>query len=279
MNDGGSYILTIAVLFGVGLGIVRWMPRIRPLEERIRNWSVGLGIVSGFVFWFSPLGKPSSGGDLADTVIAAVMAGIAAGLVWFFTLAALVFAYQYVLAPPFRLFGRWRQRAAERRARRTEEKRRRQEQQEYARMAPLQEQARRDAEAQKSEAQRRRDDALASCELLYHLYAPDIGARFPRQAFDDFAKKFLADKNAPPEDIERRAQQLRQLMEHHREQVKPMPKFSNIQELARWFQEQKSEIESLAVDDRVKRTLLASLNERNAELMTQLVGNMEPGRR
>ena len=60
---------------------------------------------------------------------------------------------------------------------------------------------------------------------------------------------------------------------------KPTPEFSNVRDLAEWFNSQRADIESLAVDDRVKRTLLASLNERNADLMAQLVGNMEPGKR
>jgi hypothetical protein len=203
----------------------------------------------------------------------------------FFVIASLTFAYQYVIAPPFRMLGRWKRRLSERRARRAEERRQRREQREWERSAPERERAQREADArkqaeatQKADSQRRRSDARANCELLYSHYAPEIGQRFPRSDLDAWINKHMADTEAPAV-VEQRAEQLRRLIEYHREQIRPTPRFSNVRELAEWLNKEKAEIESLPVDERIKRTLLANLNERNAELMTQIVSNMEPGKR
>ena len=121
-----------------------------------------------------------------------------------------------------------------------------------------------------ADAQKRRVDARADCEMLYQLYAVDISNRFPREALDEWIKKYMVDGSTPDE-VEQRAEQLRKMIIHHREQVKPTPKFNSLSQLAVWFQEQKSEIESLPMDDRVKRMLIANLNVRNAELMGQVL--------
>ena len=115
----------------------------------------------------------------------------------------------------------------------------------------------------------RHDRPAADCELLYQLYAPEIAARFPRTSLDEWIKKYMGDDHSPT-DVEQRADQLRKLITHHREQVIPTPQFTTLPELAAWFQQQKSEIEALPVDDRLRRTLLANLNVRNAELMNEL---------
>jgi hypothetical protein len=218
-------------------------------------------------------------------IAASALMGAEAGVVWFFLIASLTFAYQYVIAPPFRLLGSWNRRVAERRARRAEERRRLREQRDWEQSAPERERAQREADArkqaeanQKVDAQRRRSDARAHCELLYNHYAPEIGQRFPRSDLDAWIIKHMSDTEDPAI-VEQRAEQLRRLIEFHREQIRPTPRFANVRELAEWLNKEKAEIESLPVDERIKRTLLANLNERNAELMTQIVGNMEPGKR
>jgi len=282
MNDGSSILFTIAILFGVGFGIVRWMPRVRPLEERIRNCSIGLGIVSGFLFCLVPVGQFTQGSDVSSNVIFGVMGGAAAGFLWFFVIATMTFAYQYIIAPPFRLLGSWKRGLVERRARRAEERRRLREQREWERSGPEREQAQREADARKqadeqtkADAQRRRADARANCEFLYSLYAPEIGNRFSRNDLDAWIKKHMGD-DQDPTIVEQRGEQLRRLIDHHREQVKPTPKFANIQELARWFQEQKAEIDTLPLDDKLKRAHLVNLNERYADLTTKLLESMQP---
>jgi len=283
MNDGSSILWSIAILFGIGFGIVRWMPRIRPLEERIRNWAIGLGIVSGFVFFFAdPFPNRRSSDDLSSMIGGSAFLGALAGFAWFFVIASLTFAYQYVIASPFRLLGSWKRRLSERRAKQSEERRRLREQREWERSAPGRERADREAaarkqaeETMKGEAQKRREDARASCELFFGLHAAEIGSRYPRDQFDAFVAKYMTDKHAP-EDVERRAEQLQALIEQHRELVKPTPRFATIEELARWFQEQKQRIESLPIEEKAKRTHLVELNQRYSELTSELLQKMKP---
>lgn len=136
-------------------------------------------------------------------------------------------------------------------------------------------QAQRAAEFQKGDAQRRRSDARANCELLYGVHAPEIGSRFSRQDLDTWIKKHMADDQDPIV-VERRGDQLRRLIEHHREQVKPTPRFATIEELARWFQEQKQRVESLPIEEKTKRMHLVELNQRYAELTGELLQKMKP---
>lgn len=163
------------------------------------------------------------------------------------------------------------------RERKEAEKRKRQEQIEWEKQAPQRERARLEAEMRQREESKRnadakkiRSDARADCEMLYQLYAPEIDTRFPRASLDEWIKKYMGDDQSPS-DVEQRADQLRKLIIHHREQVKPTPKFSTMADLATWFQEQKSQIETLPIEDRLRRMLLANLNVRNAELMATLL--------
>jgi hypothetical protein len=157
------------------------------------------------------------------------------------------------------------------------EERKRHEQIEWERNAPERERAYREAELRqqdeakkKADSQKRRSNARADSEMLYQLYAPEIGVRFPRAALDDWTKRYMGDDQSA-NDVEQRAEQLRNIITHHREQVNPTPQFSTLQELVMWFQNQKSQIEVLPIDDRLRRMLLANLNVRNAELMKQVL--------
>lgn len=216
---------------------------------------------------------------------ALVAGGVTLGAAW--TLLAVVgFAWRHlVIGPGSKLqqsFTAATQAAHDRQAERDRERQRIAEQQEYARRAPERERSEREAAARKqaedtikADAQKRREDARASCELLFGLHAAEIGNRFPREQFDAFVAKYMTDKHAP-EDVERRAEQLRALIEQHREQVKPTPKFATIEDLARWFQEQKQRIESLPIEEKSKRMHLVELNQRYAELTSELLQKMKP---
>ncbi|HMO16011.1 MAG TPA: hypothetical protein PKA83_17965 [Pirellulaceae bacterium] len=157
------------------------------------------------------------------------------------------------------------------------EKNRQQELIDWERGAPERERAyreesqRRELEGKRNaESQKRRVDARADCEMMYQLYAVDIGDRFPRTEVDAWITKYMGDGQSPDE-VEQRAEQLRSMIVHHREQVNPSPKFSNLQELALWFQDQTQQIEKLPVPDRLKRILQAQLNARNSDLMEQVL--------
>ena len=114
---------------------------------------------------------------------------------------------------------RIRSRLSERRARHRAERERRRAQRAWERAAPHRERQRREAEEEarrQAAAQRCREDARAAVELLYSLYAPEIGQRFPREAFDAFCSTYLNDQKTP-EYVEERALQLRSIIEQHRE--------------------------------------------------------------
>jgi len=266
MDDGFTLIVIACVLAGVALAIVRLISRLTPHEHKLRRWAIGLAMPVGLIAFFGLFGEK----DPATWVFGAGLIGAVAGLYLFFLLVTVTLVYQYVLAPPFRILARFRRKIADRNARLREQKRQRREQREYERTAPLREQARKAAEEQK----RRGAEAVTGCQLLYSLHAPEIGVRFPKQAFDEWIKRMSDDQD--PILVERKAEQLRRIIEHHCEQVKPTPKFSNIQELAHWFQEQKADIETLPLDERTKRAHLANLTEKYAELTTKLLENLHP---
>ncbi len=157
------------------------------------------------------------------------------------------------------------------------EQAKRREQHEWERQAPQRERARLEMAAFKREesmkqmdAQKVRINARADWEMLYQLYAPEIASRFPRTSLDEWTKKYMGDDQSPAE-VETRAEQLRKLILYHLEQVKPAPKFSSLNQLANWLQDQKLQIESLPIDDRLRRVLTANLNVRNAELMQSIL--------
>lgn len=157
------------------------------------------------------------------------------------------------------------------------EKRKRKEQQEWERQAPererrqMEDAKRREEEnRQKSNEQKARTDARADCEMLYQLYAVDIAGRFPRASLDEWITKYMND-NLPAGDVEERAEQLRKVILHHREQVRPTPKFMSLVELTSWYQKQVEEIEAVPMDDRFKRKLVATLNIRREEYLQSMM--------
>ena len=64
---------------------------------------------------------------------------------------------------------------------------------------------------QQADAQRRRTDARAKASLTFSLFAPKIQGRFPQQMFDEFLSRYMGDDH-PPEDVERRAEELLQTL-------------------------------------------------------------------
>lgn len=119
-----------------------------------------------------------------------------------------------------------------------------------------------------TEEAKRREEAIAACELLYHLRAPDLGERFTREQLGEFVKKFMgADKSIDV--IERRAGELQRLIQQHYEAVSPPSRFTDLAELTAWHERQRQQIGSLSVADMYKQDFLVQLNERYAELTQQ----------
>jgi hypothetical protein len=145
---------------------------------------------------------------------------------------------------------------------------------ERAEYAAAMRRAERDAE-ERARAQKRREQARAGCEALYALYAPEIKDRFPRADFDAFLKKYLGDQHAP-EFVEERAEQLRQIIEQHRQRIEPPKKKMSLAELAEWFLREKRQIDATPLDDEDKEALVAQLEARYAKLQEKHIRSMEP---
>jgi hypothetical protein len=128
---------------------------------------------------------------------------------------------------------------------------------------------------ERTSAQKRRDDARARCEVFFGLHGPEIGTRFPKAMYDDFARRYLGDDH-PPEYVEERAEQLLALLQQHLDKVEPAEKPMDVTELAAWYKRTRAQIEALDLDERTKRMQLAELNARYAELMQEQIQNLHP---
>src|SRR5207302_9974376 len=109
-------------------------------------------------------------------------------------------------------------------------------------------------------ARRRREESRVRCEMFYALYSPEIGPRFPKEAFADFCQRYLGDDRTP-EDVERRAGQLLETMQQHLRQTGRRTSRLGVAELAAWYQQAQAQMSGLPVDERQKRLLLAQLNK------------------
>jgi hypothetical protein len=161
--------------------------------------------------------------------------------------------------------------------RRVEAQRRREE--EFAAKLAYEERRRIDAErerqtresaARQSSDFQRRIDARADCELFYDQHLKEVGKRFPREMFQSFMEKYLSDAQ-PVEAVERRAKELRRVIQHHRDAAKPPAKFQSVQEVTDWFLHEKQSIESLSIDDEVRQEQLSCLDQRYSELTQHML--------
>lgn len=120
------------------------------------------------------------------------------------------------------------------------------------------------------EAQRRRDDARASCELLFAQFAPEIEKRFPRIAFDQFMAKYLGDDRSP-EEVQQRAAQLCDMLRQQRQSLDPARRFTNLTELSAWYEEQQRHVRAAGLDPTTEETLLINLEIQHEELIRRFI--------
>jgi hypothetical protein len=271
--DGSSLVFLAVVLGFLGEGVVRLTGRMRERKQSVRAWAAGLGIASGLIACLGTISgaKAKDADDLLSGIFTGGAVGVFACMAWYFAVAVLTFGYQHFFAPPFRLLGRIRSRASERRERRREERRHLRQQRDYERGAPQ----RQRLAADQATAQRRRENARASCELLYKLCAPEIRDRFPRPAFDEFVRTYMTDQHDPGL-VEERAEQLKGIIEQHRQRIDPPRKKLTLGQLAEWFVREKQQIESLPLDEEDKASLLAHLEAKFAKLQEKHIRSMEP---
>ncbi len=268
----GSFLILVAVIGFLGEGVTHLTERMAVLRRSIRAWAVGLGIVTGLLFFVTAF-SPSTRGrlspdDVLSQILRSGLVGACAGFVWYLFVAVLTFVYQHVIAPPFRVLWRWLSSTNSRSTHGYDENRRNQDR--LDREAALTQ-----AKSEQADAQNRRAGARATCELLYHRYAHALGDRFPKSALDDFLTKYMGD-NHPSEQVEERGHQLQALILQHVNQIEPPKTPYTLKSLADWYRQTKDQIEGLPVDDRYKQSQLALLNARYAELQQALMETLQP---
>lgn len=298
-----STLMLLSVLFVLGGNLVNRKAKLQVYGKRIAGVAFFL-----FVIIMVSEREPTRPSDWLGIIIRSlIFSGLVLGAAWTILPAGL-FVYEHTLGALFRFLDdieRSRQRRLElqRQAREREEReaaleqelrlrndqrdreRKMQEEQkrlqdeEFERKRPERERLAREAallavaeKKLRAEDQKRREDARAACELCYSLAAPEIGNRFSRTEFGDFVSKYMAD-SFPSEYVEERAVQLKTIIQLHQEKIVPAKKFSSIQDLTGWFEQQKAQIEAIP-EAKQRSTLLVHLKERYLEMTDQLLSEM-----
>jgi hypothetical protein len=260
----------ILILAAVGSKMVSTQPT-------LRQWGVRLAAAAfiAYAIYGGITHEPTTADEWVFVLIHGLVAGgITVGFAWIF-LASIHFIYRHLLATSAAKLRQVagtssQQRSFDSDPRLYEQEQRIREQQEAERRAREAEQTR-----IKVDAQRRRTDARASALLSYTMYAPKLGNRFTRDMFDKYVTDFMGDQHAA-EDVERRGHELIAILDKHVQELQPPKETKTVEDLARWFQEQRERIESLPLDERTKKTHMVNLNERYAELTAKLLENMGP---
>ena len=273
MIDAGdvcSLLALIAVLAVIGRNMVQGNHSLYVWGWRLATAAfLGYCLYAGFVF------QPTDAQGWLWAVFRGLLAaGLTLGVSWI-ALSVLAFAKQHLLDPPAKRArdlaesSKQRGREAEHRRQETERESLRQKRDAEERSRQLHEQT------TKAEVQRRRVEARAAAELSFSLFASKLGSRFTRQMFDDYVSKFMGD-DQPPEDVERRGQELIAALQKHLEEVEPPEAKRTLEDLSRWFGEEKTRIGALPIDEKAKRVYIAALNVRFNELSVRLLEDLEP---
>lgn len=280
--DDENFVATcvvIFILYCVGKSMVRSRPY-------VRDWGFRIAVACcvAFVGWRGVTTKASNASAWIPIAFRGLLvAGLVLAVTWI-VLTVVVFVFDLFLGWPVRTVAGWMQASSRRRGERALRRREDIDRARAAATAVVQEtpesrQARekeqRQAQAERAERARagaQCENLRAECELFYSSHAPEIRARFPKKELAAFMQKYMGDDRTT-EQLTHRAQQLKAIITYHLECVRPSPKFASVDQVARWFREQKQAIEALDIEERMKKTHLAELSERYAELTSQLLEN------
>lgn len=263
--------------------ILLWIGR-TVADQNQQRWGGFLAIVAflaytGYALHTFPLFGAEGMLDLTLRSVAA--GGLALGISWIVLPLVSMLVRGLILFPLAKIKNYGQsvgERIKTRNERRQQEELLRQTQAEYERSTPERERARMEAEARTRAgalAQKRREDARTACELLFHRHSHVLAGRFHKETFADLVQKYMGD-NRPPEEVEERGKQLQDIMLQHVHQIEPPDKPYAIESLTEWYKKTKELIEGLPVDQRYKQAQLAQLNARYAELMQELMENLQP---
>ncbi len=268
-GDARSLLFLIAILSLVG-------SKMTETSDSVQRWGWRLAAAAflAYAVYAGIVQQPAAAEDWVGVILRGLLAGgLALGFSWI-ALSAVAFLLRCPIA-----FIQSRIRALKAAA-----VRRREEQQRWARdqaqwQHPDLEAERRAQQHQQSiaqgEAKRRRTNARACAALTYSLHASKLQHRFSQQMFDDFVARYMGDDQLP-EDVERRGEELSQTLQKHLAEAEPPEDNRTLADLAQWFIEQKTHVESLPVDEKVKRLHLAELTARYAELSSRLMEKLRP---
>ena len=262
--DGGfSLFLALVVLALVGRGIQLSTARMATLQERTARLAAIIAFgIAALVCLRGLLGRRP---DPIESIGHGLIAGLVVLLLLTFLLPVVVFAYAHLLKPLIRPINRsWTYTSGQY----SQKPARREERKETA--DP--ERARREAETLRTqqEANRRRADARASCELFYNLHAPEIGSRFSKEAFSDFVARHLGD-NQPVEYVEQRTAQLLTVLRQHLAMVVPTIDYQPLEEILATFDDRIRRIRESMIDARDKEVILIQLEQERDQALRRAV--------
>ena len=266
--DPCSLLCLIALLTWVGNAMTGGRGTFHTWGYRIAATTfIAYGVYGAVAF------SPTTAHALLWTAIRALLAaGLSLGLSWISLVAC-----HFLVGVPAGFLERWRrttrQRLTEQRAiAETAESllRRRADNERLALQRQREQETAEVLDREKADVRRRRDDARIRCETLYHLYEPELEHRFPSSSFDQFHRTYLGDDRSA-EDVEKRAQQIEELIQQHLSKVhvpEPQQAFRSMADVTAWYEKQLAQIEAIQ-DERLRATTVARLKTKFADLLQQ----------
>ena len=273
-NFGAIFVL-LGLLFVIGSMMARE-------NGLVLLWSARAGaaamLMHATLMWIDR--PPGDAYAIARIVFRAIVTGALVAVSGWTLIAVGLFLYERFVAAPAQRFRAWADRSRrvhdEAVRAREADRQSREAEQEWRRGAPDRARQQQMAEEQANRVQaqqRQREAARLDCELFFAFHAVDIAQRFSRADFDRFLRNYLNDQLTADE-VLTRATQVRATIAQHAEKVHPPPAVQCIADLTTWYQARKAEADAVA-NERLRRVLLAQLNERYTELTTRFLQEIQ----
>jgi hypothetical protein len=278
INSGDivSLIALIAVLCWVGARMIHRYPDLGQWASRF----AAVAFIGYCLYMGSELDQDSPGVWFAIACRGVLAAGLTLGVSWI-----VLAVYGFMKSYSDRAARQAQSRASDRKRERERKQREREEQKrrelwehdapERERQRQIAEERRLQQEAVSREARQTREDTRYACELFYNLHAPKIADRFSKQDLHDFLNRYMGDSQTL-DVIRRRANQLVETIRQHVEAVDPAEEITTLEELAGWYEKQKTHLEGLNVEPAIKREFCLQLNDRYTTLTERLLEEVKP---
>ena len=268
-TDFCTLLLPTCVMVYVGQLCVKNSPQAETWGKRIASFAFLL--ILGMELLEGGFSDPMT---IAGTTFSALMfAGMVLGLSW--TLLPLpLYLFQKTIGGGFDCFTQWqRKRKQQRDVKREEKERLKQERikdEEWKRNAPereRQQQEREQIASNKANDQRRREEVRLRCQLLYDQHALELRESFPLQRLESYFSQYLSDQHSA-EMVEQRGVLLQEMIgQSLGTDLSGQSEFNSIQEIAIYFREQRTEVESLEYDIITRQAIQAAISTQEDELI------------